>query len=45
MEQKPSRLYPSAPLKNNDLEQKLEKKLQDLSSFDNSIDNTTEMIT
>ena len=27
MEQKTDRLYPSAPLENNDLEQRLEKKI------------------
>ena len=46
MEQKTPRLYPSAPtLKNFDLEQRLEKKLNDVSRFDNSIDNNKEMTT
>ena len=47
MEQKTDRLYPSAPLenKNNDLEQRLEKELNDVNSFINSIFNIKEMIT
>ena len=45
MEQKCERLYPSAPLKNTDLEQRLEKKLNDVNSFNNSITNIKEMIT
>ena len=45
MEQKADRLYPSAPLENNDLEQRLEKKLMDVNSFDNHISNIKEMIT
>ena len=36
MEQKTDRLYPSAPLENNDLEQRL-KKINDAKSFINSI--------
>ena len=45
MDQKCDRLYPSAPLENSDLEQRLEKKLNDLNSFNNSINNIKEMIT
>ena len=47
MEQKCDRLYPSAPFenKNIDLEQKLEKKLNDVNSFNNHIKNIKEMIT
>ena len=46
MEQKTDRLYPSAPLeKNNDLEQRFEKKLNDAKSFKNHINNIIEMIT
>ena len=45
MEQKTARLYTSAALKNNDLEQRLEKKLSDVNSFNNSISNIKEMIT
>ena len=45
MDQKCDRLYPSAPLENTDLEQRLEKKLNDVNSFNNSINNTKEMIT
>ena len=47
MEQKCDRLYPSAPLenKNDDLEQKIEKRLSDVNSFNNSINNIKEMIT
>ena len=40
------KLYPSAPLeKDFDLEQILEKKMNDVNSFNNSINNTKEMIT
>ena len=39
MDQKCDRLYPSAPLENNDLEQKLEEKLNDVNSFNNHINN------
>ena len=46
MEQKCDRLYPSAPLiENNDLEKRLEKKINDVNSFNNHINNITEMIT
>ena len=45
MEQKADRLYPSKPLENIDLEQRLEKKLNDVKSFNNSITNIKEMIT
>ena len=45
MEQKCDRLYPSAPLENIDLEQRLEKKLNDVNSFKNHINNIKEMIT
>ena len=45
MEQKADRLYPSAPLENTDLEQKLEKKLNDVISFNNDISNIIEMTT
>ena len=45
MEQKCDRLYPSAPLENIDLEQGLEKKIYDVSSFINHINNIKEMIT
>ena len=44
MEEKCERLYPFAPLENNDLEQRLEKKLNDVSSFNNHINNIEEMI-
>ena len=44
MEQKKT-LYPSAPLENIDLEQRLEKKLNDVNSFNNHINNIKEMIT
>ena len=44
MEQKKDRLYPSAPLENNDLEQQLEKKLNDANSFINHISNIKKMI-
>ena len=45
MEAKTDRLYPSAPLQNIDLEQRLEKKLNNVNSFNNSINNIKEMIT
>ena len=46
MEQKCDRLYPNAPFeKDIDLEQRLEKKLNDVNSFNNSINNIKEMIT
>ena len=45
MEGKCDGLYPSAPLENIDLEQKLEKKLKDVNSFNNHINNVKEMIT
>ena len=46
MEQKTDRLYPSAPLENkkNDLEQRLEKKLNDVNSIQSHINNIKEMI-
>ena len=37
MEQKCDRLYSSAPLENNDLEQRSKKKINDVNSFKNSI--------
>ena len=43
---KTDKLYPSAPLLENiDLEQRLEKKINDVNSFNNSINNIKEMIT
>ena len=45
MDQKCDRLYPSAPLENTDLEQRLEKKINDVNSFNNHINNIKEMIT
>ena len=46
MEQKTDRLYPSAPLLENiDLEKRLEKKINDVNSFNNHIKNIKEMIT
>ena len=45
MGQKTDRLYPSAPLeKNIDLEQRLEKKLNDVNTINNSISSIKEMI-
>ena len=45
MEQKCDKLYPSAPLLENiDLEKRLEKKLNDINSFNNHINNIKEMI-
>ena len=47
MEAKTDRLYTSAPLeiKNDDLERRMEKRLSDVNSFNNSINNIKEMIT
>ena len=46
MEQKCEKLYPSAPLLENiDLEKRLEKRLNDVNSFNNHITNIKEMIT
>ena len=45
MEQKSERLYPSATLENIDLEQRIEKKLNDVNSFNNHISNIKKMIT
>ena len=45
MEQKCEKLYPSAPLLENiDLEKRLEKKINDVNSFNNHINNIKEMI-
>ena len=46
MKQKCDKLYPSAPLLENiDLEKRLEKKINDVNSFNNHINNIKEMIT
>ena len=46
MEVKTDKLYPSAPLLENiDLEKRLEKKINDVNSFNNHINNIKEMIT
>ena len=46
MEQKTDKLYPSAPLLENiDLEKRLEKKINDVNSFNNHVNNIKEMIT
>ena len=45
MGQKRDRWYPSAPLQQDDLDHRLELKLNDLYSFNNHIDNFKEMIT
>ena len=46
MEQKSDKLYPTAPLLENiDLEKRLEKKINDMNSFNNHIKNIKEMIT
>ena len=45
MDQKCARLYPSAPLLENiDLEKRLEKKINDVDSFNNHVNNIKEMI-
>ena len=46
MEQKCDKLYPSAPiLENIDLEKRLEKKINDVNSFNTHVNNIKEMIT
>ena len=46
MDQKCEKLYPSAPsLENIDLEKRLEKKINNVNSFNNHINNIKEMIT
>ena len=45
MDQKCDRLYPKVPLENIDLEERLEKKINDANSFNNHINNIKEMIT
>ena len=46
MDQKTDKMYPSAPLLENiDLEKRLEKKINDVNSFNNHISNIKEMIT
>ena len=46
MEQKTDKLYPSAPLEEDiDLETKITKKINDVNSFNNSINNIKEKIT
>ena len=46
MDQKTDKLYPTAPLLENiDLEKRLEKKINDVNSFNNHINNIKEMIT
>ena len=46
MEQKCEKLYPTAPLLENiDLEKRLEKKINDVNSFNNHVKNIKEMIT
>ena len=45
MDQKRDKLYPSAPLLENiDLEKRLEKKINDVNSFNNHVNNIKEMI-
>ena len=45
MEQKTTKLYPSAPLENIGLEKRLEKKLKDVKSLNNSINKIKKIIT
>ena len=45
MDQKCDRLYPSAPLQNIDLEKRLEKQLNDVTSYNIHFNNIKEMIT
>ena len=46
MDQKTDRLYPSAPFENENIiiERRLQKKLNDVNSFNNHINNIKEMI-
>ena len=44
MEQKCDRFHPSVSLENIDLEQRLEKKTNDVNSFKNHVNNIKEMI-
>ena len=44
MDQRTDRLYPLAPLEKGDLEQRLEKKLNDVNRFNNHFNNIKEMI-
>ena len=44
MEQKCDRFYPSTPLENIDLEQSLQKKINDVNNFNNHINYNKEMI-
>ena len=39
------KLYPSPPAENNDFEQRLEKKLKEVCTFDNSMKNIKEVTT
>ena len=45
MDTKTDRIYPSAPLENIDLEQRLEKKINEVNGFNHHINNIKEMIT
>ena len=46
MDEKTDELYPSAPiLENIDLEKRLEKKINDVNSFNNHVNNIKGMIT
>ena len=45
MQAKTDRLYPSAPLQQNLLEQRLENKLNDVNCFNNRIHDIKEIIT
>ena len=45
MDEQTDRFYPSAQLENNDIEQTLEKKLNDVNISNNSINNFKGMIT
>ena len=44
MDRKCDRLYPSAPLENIDLEQRLKKKTKDVNSFNNHINSIKDVI-
>ena len=44
MEQKTPRLYPPAPLENIDIEQRLEKKLDKVKCFNNSMNKSKKRV-
>ena len=45
MVQRTDRIYPSPPLENSNLEQRLEVKVNDVKSFNNHINNIKKLVT